>query len=206
MDRLNKIRITKGILLLSLIIIPLIAKAQMEEGDRGGGGMMGGDGMGMHEMRGMHGMMGMDGGMMEMMKMMMRTSGLDLTADQKKKLQLLRLHHQKEAIPLLARVRMSVVELQELALADPVDMENVRAKTKEKHSALAELEFGHMLHIQQVKAVLTPDQRQKLESMMMEMGSMMGHQSGKSRERKGHEEGRDMPEDTSPEAEDSHGR
>ena len=205
MDLTTRSWITKSMLLLSLIIIPVIAIAQMGEGDKGIGGMMGGDGMGMHEMKGMHGM-GMDGGMMEMMKMMMRTSGLDLTADQKKKLQLLRLHHQKEAIPLLARVRMSVVELQELALADPVDMENVRAKTKEKHSALAELEFGHMLHIQQVKAVLTPDQRQKLESMMMEMGSMMGHQSGKSRERKGHEEGRDMPEDTSPEAEDSHGR
>lgn len=120
MYRTKKGWITNGILLLSLIIIPLIAKAQMEEVDRGGGGMMGGDGMGMHEMKGMHGM-GMDGGMMEMMKMMMRTSGLDLTADQKKKLQLLRLHHQKEAIPLLARVRMSVVELQELALADPVE-------------------------------------------------------------------------------------
>lgn len=205
MDRLNKNWTTNGILLLSLIIIPLIARAQMDEGDRGGGGMMGGDGMGMHEMRGMHGM-GMDGGMMEMMKMMMRTSGLDLTADQKKKLKLLRLHHQKEAIPLLARVRMSVVELQELALADPVDMENVRAKTKEKHSALAELEFGHMLHIQQVKALLTPDQRQKLESMMIEMGSMMGHQSWRSRERKGHEKGSEMREDASPEAEDSHGR
>ncbi|HLF86476.1 MAG TPA: hypothetical protein VI584_05285 [Nitrospiria bacterium] len=205
MDRLSKIRITKGILLLSLIIIPLIAKAQMEEGDRGGGGMMGGDSMAMHEMRGMHGM-GMDGGMMEMMKMMMRTSGLDLTADQKKKLQRLRLHHQKEAIPLFARFRMSVVELQELALADPVDMENVRAKTKEKHSALAELEFGHMLHIQQVKALLTPDQRQKLESMMMEMGSMMGHQSWKSRERKGHEDDPDMSEDDSSEKEDSHRR
>jgi Spy/CpxP family protein refolding chaperone len=205
MDRLNKILITKGILLLSMIIIPLIAKAQMEEGDRGGGGMMGGDGMGMHEMRGMHGM-GMDGGMMEMMKLMMRTFGLDLTADQKKKLQRLRLHRQKEAIPLLARFRMSVVELQELALADPVDMENVRAKTKEKHSALAELEFGHMLHIQQVKALLTPDQRQKLESMMMEMRSMMGHQLGRSRERKGHEDDPDMSEDDSSEKEDSHRR
>jgi hypothetical protein len=41
---------------------------------------------------------------------------------------------------------------------------------------------------------------------MMEMGSMMGHQLGRSRERKGHEDDPDMSEDDSSEKEDSHRR
>jgi Spy/CpxP family protein refolding chaperone len=174
---------TQTISILALMLIPLTALAQMA-GDQGGkkgmmgGGMMGG--MSMQEMMGMHGM-GMDmemGGMMEMMKMMRAASRLDLTADQKKRLQSLNLQHQKEAIPLMARLRMAGVELQELLLADPVDIEKVKAKIREKHQAMAELEYSHLAVKQQTKALLTPEQRQRMESMMMKMEPMMGPSSG----------------------------
>lgn len=191
----------QGVLSVLLIGIPFLAMAQMGDEGREGGGMMGG-GMGMHEMMGRHDM-GMDGGMMEMMK---GISNLDLTADQKKQLQHLRLQHQKEAIPLFARIRLAGLELDDLLLAEPVNMEKVRTKIREKHDAMADLDLSHLLLMQQLKSLLTPEQRQHLESMMMEMGPIMGHRSGRSRERKGHEDKPDIHEDTSPKAEDPHSR
>jgi Spy/CpxP family protein refolding chaperone len=126
------------------------------------------EGMGMHEM-------GMDGGMMGMMKMMMAVEHLDLTPDQRKKIQALRLQHQKEAIPLFGKIRMAGLETEELLMADPVDLEKVKARTKEKYEAMADLEMGHHQMQQQMKALLTPEQRQRLEEMMRKMGHGMGY-------------------------------
>src|SRR5581483_2169204 len=81
---------------------------------------------------------------------------------------------QKEAIPLFSKTEMANVEIKELTLADPVDLEKVKAKVKEKHTAMADLEVSHLALAQQMKGILTPEQRQKMESMMMEMGPMMG--------------------------------
>lgn len=167
-----------SILCLSLfifIVVPLTSFAQMQEGGEGKGGMRG-EGMmggGMPMMQKMMGMHGMDGGMMEMMKMMQSMSRLDLTPDQKKKIESLKLKHQKEAIPLFSKIEMANVEIKELTLIDPVDLEKVKAKVKEKHTAMADLEVSHLALPQQMKGVLTPEQRQKMESMM-EMGPMMG--------------------------------
>ncbi len=156
---------------LALMLFPSAVPAQMmkmpEEGMRGGE-------MGMHEKMGMH-EMGMDGGMMNMMKMMGAVEHLDLTPDQRKKVQALRLQHQKEAIPLMGKIRMAGVEVEELLMADPVDLEKVKARTKEKYEAMADLEMGHHQLQQQIKALLTPEQRQGLEEMMMKMGHGMGY-------------------------------
>lgn len=192
-----------------LTFIPLTALAQMGGDDAKGGkrdgGMMGG---GMPMMREMMGMHAMDGGMMQMMKMMQAVFRLDLTPDQKKKIESLKLKHQKEAIPVLARVSMAEVELKELLLADSVDPEKVKAKTREKHTALAELEVSHLLLTQQVKTQLTPEQRQKMESMMMEMGPMMGMMgpfSGRAQPEKGSKTGPEGSEDAAPKTGDEHG-
>jgi Spy/CpxP family protein refolding chaperone len=178
-----------SILCLSLFIflaVPLTSFAQMQEGGEGKGGMMGEGMMGggmpmmqmMQKMMGMHGMdAGMQGGtlgVMEMMKMMQSMSSLNLSPDQKKKIETLKLKHQKEAIPLLSKTEMANVEIKELTLADPVDLEKMRAKVKEKHTAMADLEVSHLALAQQMKGILTPEQRQKMESMMIEMGTMMG--------------------------------
>lgn len=166
-----------------LVLVPWTAFAQMEAGGGGKGGMMGDGAMrgGMQMMQKMMGMHGMDGGMqggtldvMEMMKMMQMMARLDLTPDQKKKIESLTLKHQKEAIPIFSRIQMAGVETKELLMADPADLEKVKTKVKEKHAAMADLEISHRALMQQVKGVLTPEQRQKMESMMMEMGPMMG--------------------------------
>jgi Spy/CpxP family protein refolding chaperone len=135
------------------------------------------EGMGMQEGMGMHEGMGMDGGMKGMMKLMMALAHLDLTPDQGKKIQSLRIQHQKEAIPLFAKIRMAGVEIEELMMADPVNMEKVKAKTKEKYASMADLEISHLALEQKIKAVLTPEQRQEIQKIEMEMGhggSMMG--------------------------------
>ena len=166
----------RTMLVLILTVMPLAASAQMGSEDSEKGGMMGGEGMGMPGMMEMHPMG--DGGMGPGMNMMKSIGRLDLTADQKKKVQRLKLQHQKEAIPLLSKVRMAGVESQELLMADPVDMEKVKAKVKEKYGALTELEISHLTLMQQVKGLLTAEQRQQLESSMMEMGPKMRSQPG----------------------------
>ena len=154
-----------------------------------GGGMMGGGGMGMMGMHGPGmgmGMMGMYGpgmemgGIGQMMKMMRTMSTLTLTPDQKKKLQLATLQHHKEAIPLLGEILMAGVEIQELLLVDPANLDKVKTKVKEKYDAAAKLEMSHLALRQEVKKMLSPEQRQQMESMMMEMGPMMGSMKGGS--------------------------
>ena len=159
-------------------------KSGMMGGGMMGGGMMGGGGMGMHGpgmgMMGMYGP-GMEmGGMGQMMKMMRTMSTLTLTPDQKKKLQLATLQHQKEAIPLLGEILMAGVEIQELLLVDPANLDKVKTKVKEKYDAAAKLEMSHLALRQEVKKMLSPEQRQQMESMMMEMGPMMGSMKGGS--------------------------
>jgi len=99
---------------------------------------------------------------------------LDLNPDQRKKLERLKLNHQKEAIPLFSRIRMAGVETEIQLLGDPVNLDEIKQLGKEKHAAVAELEFSHILLTQRIKALLTPEQKEKLESMMMGMGPQMG--------------------------------
>jgi len=206
---------------LVLLSFPLAASAQMgkdgmkKSGMMGdgmmGGGMMsrgGSGGMGMG-MMGMHGP-GMEmGGMGEMMKMMRAASALNLTAEQKKKLQLSTLQHQKEAIPLRGQVRMASVEIQELLLAEPVNLDKVKSKVKEKYDAAAKLEISHLALIQEVKKMLTTEQRQQMDSMMMQMGpmmeSMMGSSSGQADGDQAPQGAPDGPADGASESKDSHG-
>ena len=158
---------------MAVMAAPVLARAEMKPGAAGG--------MEMQEMVAMHGSMG-DGMMLGMMPL----GKLDLAPDQKTKIQTLRLQHQKEVIPILGRVRLAGIEIQELLLATPVDNDTLKAKVKNKHEAMAELETAHLALAQTIQAVLTPEQRQKFESMMMEhtsgmegmMGEMMGGMMG----------------------------
>lgn len=172
-------RMTQSLVVLAIVMISVTASAQMGkkgkgpsgmtgEGTMGGGMMSGGMGMGVHGP-------GMEmGGMGEMMKMMGAAAKLDLTAEQKKKFQLSVLQHQKEAIPLVGQIRLAGVEIQELLLADHVSVDKVKAKVKEKYDAAAKLEISHLMLTQETKKMLTPEQRQQMDSMMMQMGPMMG--------------------------------
>jgi Spy/CpxP family protein refolding chaperone len=161
------------------------------------GGGMAMDGMMGMPMRGMgHDMMGMQG----MMNMMQAMSQLELTPEQKKNIQQIRIKHQKEAIPLFGKIQMAGVELQEILLGDPIDEAKAKEKIKEKHDAMAELEMSHVLLVQQFKSHLTPEQRARMESMM-EMKpqmEMMGPPKEKKPSKKGSEKPADSPKTTDP--------
>jgi len=168
---------------LMLMLSPSVVQAQMmtmpEEGMRGGGmgnqeGMGMGGGMSMREGMGMH-EMGMDGGMMSLRKMMRMADHLNLTPAQRKNIRALHLQHRKDAIPVLGKIRLAGLEIEEALLADPVNFDKLKAKTKEKHQALADLEIAHHQLHQQIRAALTPEQRQSLDEMMMGMGHGMGY-------------------------------
>jgi hypothetical protein len=79
---------------------------------------------------------------------------------------------------------MAGVEIQELLLAESVNLDKVKSKVKEKYDAAAKLEMSHLALIQEVKKMLTTEQRQQMDSMMMQMGpmmeSMMGSSSGQA--------------------------
>jgi Spy/CpxP family protein refolding chaperone len=196
-----------------IVMLSMGATASAEMGKEGAGehgmmgkttkgkGMDGGGGMGM----GMHGP-GMEmGGMGEMMKMMRTVSKLDLTADQQKKLKLLTLQHQKEAIPLLGQIRLAGVEVQELLLAEPANLDKVKSKVKDKYDAAAKLEMSHLALMQEVKKLLTPEQRQQMESMMIEMGPMMGSSSGHAQDDQSLQGAPNGPTDGASDSKDSHG-
>lgn len=213
--------ITSVVIMVVMMSVGLSASAQMGKDGMGksgmmgdgmmGGGMMsrgGSGGMGMG-MMGMHGP-GMEmGGMGEMMKMMRAASALNLTVEQKKKLQLSTLQHQKEAIPLLGQIRMAGVEIQELLLADPANLDKVKSKVKEKYDAAAKLEMSHLALMQEVKKMLTTEQRQQMDSLMMQMEpmmeSMMGSSSGQADGDRAPQGAPNGPADGASESTDSHG-
>ncbi len=199
--------------LIALLLAAGPASAQMGDEDTGRSGMMGGGG-GNGPGMAMHGPEMEMGGMGAMTKVMRAASKLNLTAEQRKKLQLSTLQHQKDAIPLLGQVRMAGVEIQELLLVDPVNLDKVKAKVKEKYDAAAKLEMSHLALTQEIKKMLTPEQRQRMESMMMQMGPMtgsmpmmdpmMGSSSGPAKAEPAPSEAPGGPKD-GPESKDPHG-
>jgi Spy/CpxP family protein refolding chaperone len=152
---------------LMLVAATLIGTVHAGEADHGamGGEMMGEMTGDMEEMRAeMHGMHAMpqDGGMAPM-RMMARMRQLDLTPEQRRTLEQIHLQHQREAVPILGRVRTAEIEVRELLLDEPAALDKVNAKLRDKHAALAELELAHLALTQRLRAALTPEQRQQLD-------------------------------------------
>lgn len=205
--------IIRIVLVSVLLTVPLTAFAQMKDGGREGKGMMEGGMMGGGEMAGMMGSGGMEGmmemhgmgmehDMMRMMFMMQAMRGMDLTSEERKNIQQEKIKHQKEAIPLIGKIQMAGVELKEILMTTPIDVAKAKEKIKEKYDAMADLEMSHILLRQQIKALLTPEQWNRLESMM-EMGPKM-EMMGPPKERKSSKKGSEKPAE-SPKTPDPHG-
>jgi Spy/CpxP family protein refolding chaperone len=200
-----KTLLVEGLLIAALLGIPSSGFAQMKDMCEKDGmckkdAEMGMDSEGMKprmmrmgDMGGMHDMqMGMSGDMMEMMRLTHALASIDLTPDQMATMKRLRLQHQKEGIPLHAKVQLADVELNELALADTPDFKKIESVLKDKHEALVKLELSHLQLAKKMKDVLTPDQRQELE-ITLENGPRKpgpekdhGHEVGPPEPHKGH--------------------
>jgi Spy/CpxP family protein refolding chaperone len=149
--------------------------ASAEEG-AGGPGMMGYR-MAPEMMRGIHEMMqGM--GLMEpgfharrgherplISLMLASKEQLGLTADQERTLRELRANFQKESIRQTAEIDVAELELNGLLEQEKVDVAKVEALAKKSAMLQADLRVGRVKTIETGKAILTPEQRGKLERL-----------------------------------------
>ena len=142
--------------------------------DRMGEGMqhgmhMGGE-MKHHGMEERGGMMGMKG---EDHPMWQHLKGLGLDEKQKEAVRAIKSRAMKEMIKRRADKQIAKLELKDILGKDPVDMRAVEAKLKEIEAIETDMHLSHIKSMEEVKALLTPDQKKKMKEMI-EMGPMKG--------------------------------
>jgi Spy/CpxP family protein refolding chaperone len=145
-----------------------------------GGMMMGGMG---HQEMGM-----MQGGMMDGGGMWKQVMSLGLDDKQKESLKALRSRMMKEMAKRKADKQIAAIEQKDLMDKDPLDLKAVEASAKKNASLSAEMFLAHVKAHEEMKSILTADQRKRLKEMMEDGGhgpgcKMMG----------GEAEHKDMP-------------
>jgi Spy/CpxP family protein refolding chaperone len=132
-----------------------------------------GKSMGKGPDRGMMGHCMEDGKPMMMMKL-----GLD--DKQEESAMTTHMKMKKETIRKKADVEVAEIELKEILTKDPVDLKAAEAKLKQIEAIKTDLHFSHIKAHEEIKAILTPEQRKKFNSMIMGMGHMcmMGGRMG----------------------------
>jgi Spy/CpxP family protein refolding chaperone len=142
---------------------------QMQPG-RGGMGGMGGGGM-------MERMMGDPAERPLITIMLHHRTELGLSPDQVSRLETLRGDFTREAIRRGADIRIAELDVNSLLEQDPVDLGKVEAKVREVAQLRADLRIARLRAIEQGKAVLTPEQRTRLQAMLSG-GMHHGHGAG----------------------------
>jgi len=172
----------------------LTAQAQMCGGCMGekGGGMQEGGMMEGMEHQGMGMMHGMGGGMMtdDDHPLWKHLMGLGLDDKQKDALKALRSKTMKDMVKKRADMQIAGIELKDLLDKDPADMKAVEASLKKKESLKTEMFLAHIRAREEMKALLTPDQRKRLKEMGAGRGAGCGMMGGM---RHGDAEHKDMP-------------
>ena len=139
--------------------------------DRMGEGMQHGMHMG-GEMK-HHGMEGMGGMMGEDHPMWKHLVGLGLDEKQREAVKSIKSKEMKDMIKKRADKQIAKVELKEILGKDPVDMKAVEAKVKQIEAIGTDMRLSHIRTMEEVKALLTPEQKKKMKEMI-EMGPMGG--------------------------------
>ncbi len=90
----------------------------------------------------------------------------DLGLDEKQKgaIKDIRTSAKKDAIRKIAEIQISRIELREILDNDPVDMGAVEAKLKQMESLKTDLHMSRIKAMEEIKAKLTPEQRQKFKT------------------------------------------
>jgi Spy/CpxP family protein refolding chaperone len=100
--------------------------------------------------------------------MLRRRHELGLSPQQVQDLENLRDGYQREAIRYDADIRIAEVDLQRLLKADTVDLEQVTGKLQEIGNLKAEIQLARIRAIEQGKALLSPEQHEKLSALLGE--------------------------------------
>ena len=130
------------------------------------GGMM--EGMGHQGMDMMHSMGGMKGGGMmgDDHPLWKHLMGLGLDEKQKEALKTLHSKTMKVMAKNGADKQIAGIELKDLLDKDPVDMKAVEASVKKGESLRTEMFLAHVRAHEEMKSLLTPEQRKRLKEMM----------------------------------------
>jgi Spy/CpxP family protein refolding chaperone len=91
---------------------------------------------------------------------------LGLSADQVSRLETLRSDFAREAIRRDADIRIAELDLAALLEQDPADLAKVETKVREAAQLRADLRMARLRAVEQGKAVLTPEQRTRLQTML----------------------------------------
>jgi Spy/CpxP family protein refolding chaperone len=91
---------------------------------------------------------------------------LGLTPEQVTKLEAIRGEFAREAIRRGADIRIAELDLGTLLGQDPVDLAKAEAKTREVAQLRADLRIARLRAVEQGKAVLTAEQRARLQTML----------------------------------------
>lgn len=169
----------KSVLFLALAVVFLVGLGMDSEARMYGKGHDHGRGMGMAMEPGTCGdCMGMPGeGRMMGHGMRVMSKRLGLDEKQAGEFKELHLKMKKESIKKKAEIKIAELELREMLDADPVDMKTVETKVRQIESLRSELKLQHIRTHEAVKAMLTPEQKEKLDTFMgmgMKMGRGMG--------------------------------
>jgi len=93
-------------------------------------------------------------------------AGLGLDDKQKDSLKALRSKTMKDVTKKMADKKIAGIELRDLLDKDPVDMKAVEASVKKSESLRTEILLAHIKAHEEMKSILTPDQRKKMKEMM----------------------------------------
>jgi Spy/CpxP family protein refolding chaperone len=98
--------------------------------------------------------------------MLHHRSELGLSPEQVGRLETLRGDFTREAIRRDADIRIAELDLAALLEQDPLDFPKVETKVRELAQLRADLRIARLRTIEQGKAVLTPEQRTRLQTML----------------------------------------
>ena len=116
-----------------------------------------------------------EGPMMGAGMMGMMIKHLELNEKQTSAFKAIHLKMKKESIQKKAELQIAELELRELRNSDPVDLKAAEAKIRQVESVRSDLRILHLRAHEEVKGMLTPEQKIKLESFVEKrMGSGMG--------------------------------
>ncbi|MBA4374206.1 MAG: hypothetical protein C0402_15250 [Thermodesulfovibrio sp.] len=121
--------------------------------------------------KGMHGGKGMHGEHMMLEKM----EALGLDDKQKETVKAIHLKTKKEMIKKKADVDVAHVELKELLGKDTVDLQAAEAKVKQIEALKTDMKMTHIRTREEVKKILTPEQKKKFATICDGMECGEGH-------------------------------
>ena len=109
-------------------------------------------------------------------------AGLGLDEKQKEAIQEIKSKAARDAVRKEADLAIARIELRDVLHKDQVDMKAVEASLKKVESVRTDLKLAHIKAREEIKAILTPEQRKKLKEDIK--ASFMMHE-GKCGERRG---------------------